>query len=160
MSRVVEHLERRTLLAGELVIDLAPATGSSSPYAKVDLDTQILFWTSRHLWRSDGTEAGTIPLHTFADDPSLELMVTMNGAAYFFARDNFNDPNALWRSDGTVAGTVKLADVSATRPYVCGDRIYFGVDLGSTTELWGSDGTQAGTVMLEHFTFHQPTEGM
>src|SRR5207244_2887708 len=70
------------------------------------------------LWKSDGTAAGTVPVHAISlasvsgfrpyADP---LLTNVNGTLFFVAEDGSND-YALWKSDGTSAGTVVVADLS------------------------------------------------
>lgn len=78
-----------------------------------DVDTD----RGRELWKTDGTEAGTVmvkdinPGRSSSDSASL---IVWNNALYFTAR---NDPDnqdrfAIWRSDGTERGTVAIGRVS------------------------------------------------
>ena len=116
---------------------------------------------SRELWKSDGTEAGTIMVKDITTGFSnIQELTDVNGILFFSA----NDVNGieLWKSDGTEAGTAMVKD------------IYSGVSAGfanssfpvsltningtlffeaknnadSFAKLWKSDGTTLGTVLV------------
>ncbi|WP_223634198.1 ELWxxDGT repeat protein [Corallococcus sp. EGB] len=113
------------------------------------------------LWRSDGTEVGTVPVRefpfeglNFRDFGSL----TAVGTRLFFT---MNDPavgSELWVSDGTAAGTRLVKDVSPgaagsnlTNLTALGGALAFFRNAGSAVELWRSDGTAAGTYRVVDF---------
>ncbi len=134
----------------------------------------------RHLWRTDGTESGTIPI----DHPTTEeriihrsdssaQIVNLNDTLYFRAVDStYGDE--LRRSDGTFEGTQVVLDIwpgptgSENRDdialeYLQSDfiikydnSIYFRSTeptYGSNTgEIWKTDGTPQGTEVIEAFT--------
>ena len=67
------------------------------------------------LWRSDGTEAGTVmvkDINTGAtwDSSSDPYHLTDMGGNIYFVADN-GTGQELWRSDGTEAGTVMVKDI-------------------------------------------------
>lgn len=66
------------------------------------------------LWRSDGTDAGTIMVKDIrpgsADSDPTNLAVS-NGVLYFGANNGVNGWE-LWRSDGTTAGTSLVLDLA------------------------------------------------
>ena len=117
------------------------------------------------LWKSDGTEAGTVMVKDINPDNSVE-----NGKGLFdgvFLVDNkivfegFNtDTNReLWTTDGTEAGTMLLKDlnqdkgwgVSLDESIIVNNKLIFNGNNGTNGfELWKSDGTAAGTVMLKN----------
>jgi ELWxxDGT repeat protein len=116
------------------------------------------------LWRSDGTEAGTVPLKDINPGPddafALDgpdygpVSATVDGAFFFVAADGVHGLG-LWRSDGTVAGTTLLRSIvpSSDGPPVfglvgSGDTLFFATYGGDGSELWRSDGTTAGTVVV------------
>jgi hypothetical protein len=71
------------------------------------------FHDGAYLWRSDGTEAGTVAVH-----PSLIALhlVGVNGKALYYAtRQGDNYQYSLWESDGTVAGTRRVRFPGSTR---------------------------------------------
>lgn len=115
------------------------------------------------LWRSDGTEAGTVRVASAA---WAEGLTVAGNRLYFFANNGVNNQE-LWSSDGTAGGTRMVVDVASPNtppadeddddsPYhsvaelqAVGDQVVF---TASNTrhgrELWASDGTVAGTRLV------------
>ncbi len=120
--------------------------------------------TGTELWKSDGTEAGTVrvkDINTGIDSPgttssSLLFLTNVNGTLFFRATDGTTGPE-LWRSDGTEAGTVRVKDINpgttGSNPFgltnVNGTLFFTATDTTGGTELWKSDGTEAGTVRVK-----------
>ncbi len=113
----------------------------------------------RELWKTDGTEAGTVMVKDFlpgADDGlnhplfSTQLL-DFNGILLFSARDQ-TDHYVLWRTDGTEAGTSMVSDkVAANWMHIVGDQVYFqgrGLGLDIPTGIYRTDGTPQGTVYV------------
>jgi len=160
----VEPLEPRRLLSGmpELAFpwDLVPA-GNTRYFTAVD-DT-----TGGELWKSDGTEAGTVlvkDIRPGSESSYPQGLTYVNGTLFFTANDGTTG-RELWTSDGTEAGTVLVKDI---RPGSDNDHdddhdhespglltnvngtLFFGADDGTTGfELWKSDGTEAGTLLVK-----------
>src|SRR5581483_3116120 len=68
----------------------------------------------RKLWKSDGTEAGTVVVNeNLAEmegwDPGW---LTAVGSTVYFTASDPTHGYELWRSDGTAAGTYRLTDLS------------------------------------------------
>ena len=57
------------------------------------------------LWKSDGTEAGTVKIKTLAHAP--ENSYTIQGKMFFTSCSR----TQLWISDGTEAGTILLQEI-------------------------------------------------
>lgn len=126
------------------------AAGSTLYFANAG-DSGVLWGISGSLWRSDGTEAGTmkvsdaVPFIPFASlgDKVLALSSYSSGA---------------WISDGTPAGTTPLPVPAGESNFssLCGSvqatfngAIYFGADDGiHGCELWKTEGTAGSTVMV------------
>jgi len=142
---------------------------SSFPSAFVDLGGTIFFVADspvrgRELWKSDGTEAGTVLVRDIdprtnksgiGDRPELAAV----GNTLFFVANDGEHGFELWKSDGTEAGTVMVADIAPggssfdvqdIQFLPVGDLLFFGADNGTDgNELWRSDGTSEGTVMVK-----------
>ncbi len=112
---------------------------------------------SDHLYRTDGTPAGTA---LFADlDPDSRMSIRLHAAAggrLFFSAHAVGQGQSprLWVSDGTVAGTEPLqfgsAGLAVRAAFSFGNRLVFlGAEIGTLdTEPWITDGTTAGTQRL------------
>ncbi|NNB90084.1 HYR domain-containing protein [Corallococcus exiguus] len=116
--------------------------------------------TEFDLWKSDGTEAGTVPLKDIY--PGLATAnvdgFTRVEDTVFFAAEN-EQGIELWRTDGTEAGTRLVRDIHAgvgdSLPRdltAVGGTLYFTAeDTAHGRALWKSDGTEAGTVFVAGF---------
>jgi ELWxxDGT repeat protein len=107
--------------------------------------------TQQQLWKSDGTEAGTVPVE---DSFGATLQhLTAVGTRLLFSGDG-SEP---WTSDGTSAGTHRVADIaplggSDPGPFVqAGSLVFFPAHTDTTgRELWAvpvtalADGDQDG----------------
>jgi ELWxxDGT repeat protein len=113
--------------------------------------------TGDELWKSDGTEAGTVRVKDIrpgSAGSSPQSLTDLNGTLYFFAYDGTS--GGLWKSDGTEVGTVRVKDIweegrlSDLRHLTnVNGTLYFSANDGiHGDELWTSDGTEAGTVMV------------
>ncbi|HLX60182.1 MAG TPA: putative Ig domain-containing protein [Planctomycetota bacterium] len=97
------------------------------------------------LWKTDGTDAGTVRL--LANSPLSQLCALGNGKLLF-------NNDVLYVSDGTPAGTQPV--VPSNTHYIGGGGIvnlngigYFvGYDSTNGYQLWHSDGSTAGTAMV------------
>ena len=161
--------------AGTMMVkDLSPGTFDSDygiyPYSSYPRElTELngtLFFTAfntaqgEELWRTDGTEAGTILVKDIQPGISDGIyqggLITYNGLL-FFAADDGDHGTELWSSDGTEAGTVLVSDLEAgtgsSSPEsltVAGGTLYFTADTSASgRELWKTDGTAAGTVPVD-----------
>jgi len=114
------------------------------------------------LWKTDGTEAGTVLVKdispgTAGSNPANKAAV---GGFLLFSANDGTLGDELWRTDGTEAGTVMVKDIvpgsggsTITRRAVAGTVCYFSANVpGLGTELWRSDGTDAGTTLVSDLT--------
>lgn len=112
------------------------------------------------LWRTDGTETGTIQLkdiNTFPQMGSSISSFTEYGTNLIFTASDFlND--AIWKTDGTAGGTELVKDINPEDfPFTIfppffnfNDEIYFAGDDGTHgVELWKTNGTDVGTVLVK-----------
>jgi ELWxxDGT repeat protein len=112
------------------------------------------------LWRSDGTESGTVKIKDV--EPIIATyfsdgLAASDGTLFFAARDETHGTE-LWKSDGTEAGTVLVKDIdpgiSGSNPYgftiVNGTLFLSASDDEHGAELWMSDGTESGTMMVKN----------
>ncbi|MFY0579469.1 ELWxxDGT repeat protein [Cystobacter fuscus] len=118
------------------------------------------------LWKSDGTEAGTVAVREFhaSEGSSPVGSLTALPSLLFFQAEDAEHGSELWVSDGTSEGTRLLKDVtpgvegsSLSNMTALDSRLVFfrGVydpaSSSSRYELWTSDGTEAGTVLVRDF---------
>jgi len=120
------------------------------------------------LWKSDGTESGTVMVKDILLDDGFGGIgssnpggfTEFNGSLYFSAKDG--NGMELWKTDGTASGTVIVKDIypgsnsigesASSNPSgfaVFDGALYFSATDGNGTELWKSDGTQSGTEMVK-----------
>ena len=109
------------------------------------------------LWRTDGTDAGTVLVKDIQPGPTgsnPSQLLEFGGKVFFQADDGVNG-RELWTSDGTEAGTQMVIDIAPSGssspggfvPY--GSVFLFGAHTDTNgSELWRSDGTASGTVMV------------
>ena len=134
--------------------------GDSDPGSYLPLGDQMLFvahdWDhGRQLWRTDGTQSGTVQLQDIVrsgEDAQVTLGgpdTIINGIAYFTAREYaYAAHPELWRTDGTIAGTSKVLGILALRIHILGGngsqllfRALSGPD--NRTHLYSWNGSQA-----------------
>ncbi len=104
------------------------------------------------LWKSDGTEAGTVLVSSI--NPGN--LTNVNGTLFFVADGSGGfDDFELYKSDGTAAGTGRVRDIArdevGSYPHsltAVGNTLFFSVAedaSGHSNALWKSDGTGPGT---------------
>lgn len=162
-----------------LVKDIVPGnTGSNliNEYQLFPAGAYLLFRAQNgaagiELWRSDGTEGGTVPLLDInPGNPSSNprTFFGYNNLILFVATDAEHGEE-FWKTDGTPGGTVLLKDVS-TGPrssttaeifpgfpapifqffHLFNNRVYFNASNGTSNgQLWSTDGTTANTTLLK-----------
>lgn len=145
-SRVMEwpdggELDRLTLMGGELFF--------------------VRISGEQVLWRSHGTEAGTVPVKVMAAAPAAygERGLMAAGGRLFFNGNDGVSGFELWTSDGTTAGTVEVGGLDGSvdgwigvEPRGAGswgdELVFLGDDGIHGEEPWRSDGTAGGTAMV------------
>jgi ELWxxDGT repeat protein len=149
-----------------VVKDLRPGTEACSydtgPFIRGVLGDEILFSADdgthgRELFRSDGTEAGTVlvkdinpVLNATADAFGGESswVDSVNGILLFTANDGSG--SKLWRTDGRAAGTTLMPNISiGERAHIHDALLFSAYDPAIGVELWRTDGTVDGTRPLK-----------
>ena len=115
------------------------------------------------LWKSDGTEAGTIPLAdinpgTASSNP--DYFSPYNNLVIFQATDAAHGTE-YWKTNGTPAGTTILKDINPGPgnmyslinlpfQYRFNNKLFFVANDGTRgDEVWSTDGTELNTVILK-----------
>ncbi len=113
----------------------------------------------RELWKSDGTENGTVIVKDIApgllDSSPSELIVTENGL--FFSADNGVNGRELWKTSDTSGSSSLVRDicpgVSGSDPKsltLVNGTLFFSADDGSSgRELWKTDGYSQSTFLVK-----------
>lgn len=113
------------------------------------------------LWKSDGTDAGTVMVKdintTTRDSVGQYTNIYKKGQHYYFAAKTEQGHTGLWRTDGSAIGTMLVKDFNRggysynpSKLVYSGDTFYFAAnDDAKGIELWKSDGTISGTTMLK-----------
>lgn len=161
------ELWRSDGLAGakQLVKDINPGTVSSSPTSLTIFNGAVWFTAQSspfldkaELWRTDGTEEGTVRVSSLGVDGTadwISLLGVLNGSLYVNFSDSYRTPEAtrgLWCTDGTPEGTVRLINKGAHSILQHAGQVYF----WTNWSLWKTDGTPTGTVLLHQFS--SPTQ--
>jgi uncharacterized repeat protein (TIGR01451 family) len=150
-----------------MVKDVLPGFFSSTPFGFTTVGQTVFFaafdlGVGNELWKTDGTEAGTVRVTDANPGPgdlilvSFASSVEFKGTLFFLGYEPTHNLE-LWRSDGTEAGTVMVKDINpgslTSLPSdltVVGDALFFTADDGiHGRELWKTDGTEAGTVLVK-----------
>lgn len=136
----------------------------------VEYNNELYFRASTNssieLWKTDGTESGTVSVKNFEDAQNGAptfisksgknvIGVVFDGLLYFYVNRNGN--GELWKTDGTTENTVlvrsSLNNISDMTVY--NNELYFSAEdetNGKGRELWVTDGTFAGTT-IKHDIF-------
>ncbi|MGP0064204.1 MAG: putative Ig domain-containing protein [Isosphaeraceae bacterium] len=148
----------------QLVDDIDPGAGSSSPHDFAEFNNQLYFAANdgttplvNELWTTDGTSAGTTLVASFSPgiNQGSGTFNSYNSTTSDFAAlgsqlllplDDGIHGTALWATDGTAAGTTLVSQVDPQGFAVLDGTAYFlGTGQGTTFGLWQTNGTTAGT---------------
>src|SRR6185436_16969325 len=112
---------------------------------------EIFFERGEELWKTDGTDAGTVSVAGGCGGiPSgvVHDLVAMNGKVYYSA-DNCHGGIALYSSDGTPGGAQVVKDFAGDQAVVGGVLYFSAFDPPNGSALWKSDGSPEGTVKIK-----------
>ncbi len=154
----------------QLVKDINFGSADSSPSLFEEMDGELFFTaddgiSGMELWKSDGTNAGTVIVSNIAANGSSSWpgqKISVGDTLYFTANDGISGYE-LWKSNGTYSGTSLVKDIVAGLPdggvtnmLEFDDELYFiaytsppGV-AAQGTEVWRSDGSDLGTVRISN----------
>ncbi len=172
-----------TLAGTTLVKDIVPGPDSSNTFEQYHLfsnGSYLLFAAKTasagiELWKSDGTNAGTVLLKDIntgnagADSSNPGNFYVLNNIVLFTAKDAPSG-GEIWKTDGTTGGTVLVKDINPGVAnstsfelfpgftfgifngfHTFNNRAYFNATDGTSTgEVWGTDGTTANTTLLKN----------
>ena len=149
-----------TAAGTEMVANTVSGAGSSFPQRLVDVNGTLMFSARDALWKSNGTEAGTVEVFPATEAWMYISLVNVGGTVYFVARTRDCSCSNSWRlykSNGTTAGTQELdvpfnyTNSAPNQLTAMGGLLFFSHDGfdGHGRELWRTDGTLAGTQRLE-----------
>jgi len=140
--------------------------GGSSPTNLTNIDGTLVFRASdgihhHELWKSDGTEVGTVLLKDIMVDSignaGYPSGITKVNNKFFFNANSKQNGYELWQSDGSSEGTRLVKDIqegtnSSSPAHLTNinGTLFFSADDGlNGSELWQTDGTEAGTSMVK-----------
>ena len=111
------------------------------------------------LWKSDGTDKGTVLVKEFTQEPCFRSRDCKMVSAY--GKLWIGGTSGLWVSDGTAAGTRELVRLSLPEVDIwnCEDNVeltaaagrmfFIGITNEHGYEVWSSDGTSEGTAIVK-----------
>jgi ELWxxDGT repeat protein len=158
-----------TVLVKDLNPTAPPNTMFDVPYGMTDVNGTLFFVGNdgynvhgSELWKSDGTEAGTVMVKDIRTGPESAFgyheadFMNVNGTLFFKADDGVSGTE-LWKTDGTPAGTVLVKDIrpgpEGSGPHMLGNLggvlLFSAGTVETGWELWRSDGTAAGTTLVK-----------
>jgi trimeric autotransporter adhesin len=154
-----------------MVKDIYPGTQSGNPMHLTNVNGVLYFSAASnipmsagvpHLWKSDGTEAGTVLVNWHYRSGHLYSLIDLNGTL-LYTYSTMPNGLELWKSDGTWGGSRIVKDITPELYTSSGvssltlfnNHVYFtAVDGINGRELWKSDGFNSGTVMVKNINTH------
>jgi ELWxxDGT repeat protein len=133
-----------------LVKDIVEGTGNSGISQFTKLDGEVYFEAESQVWKTNGTETGTVLVQTIADASvsNVREFIEWNGELYFEGDDGNGDQ--LWKYNPTTDIVTQLSNINGTNTnhdpsdYVVFDGfLYYAAEDANDTEshLWRTDGT-------------------
>jgi ELWxxDGT repeat protein len=154
----------QTLSEPYLVRDIFPGATGSRPGALAAADGTLFFGSAdidhgRELWKSNGSEAGTILVKDIVTGTTSSLPedLTYAGGTLFFDAYHETYGWELSKSDGTEAGTRVVKDINPGWDWsevsdltdVNGTLFFAAYEATHGRELWKSHGTEARTILVK-----------
>ncbi|MCA0381226.1 MAG: T9SS type A sorting domain-containing protein [Bacteroidetes bacterium] len=145
-----------------MVKDISSGPTGSNPFNFIVFNNELYFIATEagvsKLWKTNGTQAGTVALATAAGthgNGGMSMVVFQN-KLYFYGTDATHG-SELWKTDGTIPGTVLVKDInpgisssSLKNLTNIGDKIIFSATTPTAgAEPWVSNGTEMGTLQLQ-----------
>lgn len=152
-----------TAISTHIVKDINSGTGSSSPFAFCKIGNEVFFTaiesSGRKLWKTDGTNAGTLQIPVAEPFFILDNAVGMVNNKMIFYAHNTVDGYEPYVSDGTASGTFMLKNINGTgNSWISQSQnahlrfnskyCFFVANNGTANALWRTDGTSSGTIQL------------
>ena len=104
---------------GVRMSEIDPGASANRPFGCAVFDNAVFFsafdrTSGFELWKSDGTEAGTVRVKDINPGPggSSPFGFTISNNALYFSADDGTNGFELWKSDGTEPGTVRANHIS------------------------------------------------
>jgi ELWxxDGT repeat protein len=141
-------------VAGTRQIQMTPGPGTDS-FDRSAVAGSVVYFVrnSYELWKTDGTDAGTVQIALPFSNELIEGLTAAGGRLYFFTGSNTSGKDDLWKIEPGSATAVKVAEVphSSQSRLPNGQRIL----IRYQNELWVSDGTESGTkqIVANHSSF-------
>ncbi|MFN8266319.1 MAG: T9SS type A sorting domain-containing protein [Chitinophagaceae bacterium] len=153
-----------TTAGTKMMKDIKTGTGSSTPFAFCKIGADVFFTATavgfeRKLWKTDGSEAGTVQVAVAEPFFILDNAVGIVNNKMIFYAHNTVDGYEPYVSDGTAAGTYMLKNINPsgnswltqsqnahlrfTEKYC-----FFIANNGTHNALWRTDGTTEETIQL------------
>ncbi|WP_343663405.1 T9SS type A sorting domain-containing protein [Chryseobacterium mucoviscidosis] len=139
--------------AGTKIVKKINSTGDSSATYPFIFNNEIYFLandgiTGMELWKSNGTENGTVLVFDFYTGSSNGIIlkpIVYNNNIYFIGKQSAN-MQGLWKYDGTQTQLVKnFININYFDPVILQNKIIFCINTTSGFQLWSSDGTVTNT---------------
>lgn len=160
--RAYDNINGNTILLADINTVDATSYPARNLNGYVEYNGEIYFSAydtinGQELWKTDGTEAGTVLVHDIISGTSSSNpthLVVMDGFLYFMSWPSGSSLR-LYKTDGTNLTEVKNFGSfrNAFEVITSNGLIYMRIITFSDQQLWVSDGTLSGTINIRSFNF-------